>query len=172
MNHVNKKAVLIALVAFLFALGGFLYFLSGNKPATGAITEIEGTPLSNILGRELLMTLTKLRSTSLDASVFLEPVFVSLHDFSVKIPSQPVGRRNPFAAFPGLAGAASTPSSVQSAGASSPARTAPPTSTGSSVKKSTGQTSGTVRLPSTPPSSAPSSEEDFDDFGDSGFDLD
>ena len=49
------------------------------------------------VGRSTLETLLKLRSLSLDDSLFEDKVFKSLIDFSVELQEQPMGRNNPFA---------------------------------------------------------------------------
>lgn len=86
------------LVAFLLIAGGFAYYLLTDNPEdTVVITRVDASPLEATLGRTLLSTLVRLKSTTIDMSVFSDPVFTSLHDFGVIIASQPVGRRNPFA---------------------------------------------------------------------------
>jgi hypothetical protein len=44
-----------------------------------------------------------MKSTKLDSAFFTDPVFLSLKDSSVEIVKEPVGRKNPFAPFPGTA---------------------------------------------------------------------
>jgi hypothetical protein len=51
------------------------------------------------ISRDLIVTLSNLNTIRLDDSIFTDPVFLSLSDFGVQIPLQPVGRRNPFAPF-------------------------------------------------------------------------
>lgn len=46
--------------------------------------------------QELLATLANLRKIELNKSIFTDPVFISLNDFGVVIPKEPLGRRNPF----------------------------------------------------------------------------
>ena len=52
-------------------------------------------------GPDLLSTLSNLKAVTLDPSLFSDPVFVSLVDFGVTIPPEPVGRSNPFAPLSG-----------------------------------------------------------------------
>ena len=79
-ERMNKKTLLI-IGAALLAVGALLFFLFG--------------------GREAASSDGRLRATELNTSLFADPLFVGLRDFGVAIAPQPVGRRNPFEAFPG-----------------------------------------------------------------------
>jgi hypothetical protein len=87
----NKVAIgggiALALVVYIY----FSYFSGGSSASLTASDS--GTPLSS----NILITLQSVNSIKLDNSIFTDPVFVSLSDFGVSIPSQNVGRRNPFA---------------------------------------------------------------------------
>lgn len=105
-EHINKKVVMGGGAVFFLLLILLLYLFSGRTTANQAVTRIDASPLEGTLGGELLTTLARLKSTKLDTSIFSDPVFVSLRDFGVEIAPQPVGRRNPFAAFDQKAGTA------------------------------------------------------------------
>ncbi len=100
-EHIDKRMVIGFVTVLVVLAGGFFYWLSGDSGSagTGAITVFPTSPLDATLGRDLLVALATLKSTKLDTSIFTDPVFVSLKDFSVDISAQPVGRRNPFATF-------------------------------------------------------------------------
>ena len=99
----------------IFAAVVLLYwlFFSGDPSPTqnsvydptagGLVSEFSVGPSDAIIGYELLATLSRLQSISLDPGLFSDPVFVSLRDKSKPIGSQPLGkslgRRNPFADF-------------------------------------------------------------------------
>ena len=104
-DHINKQAALGALVVVLFLAGFFFYYLGGTNSSVAGVNEIDNTGLDAALGKELLSALARLRSTKFDMSIFTDPVFAGLTDFGVEIAPQPVGRRNPFAIFPGSAAA-------------------------------------------------------------------
>ncbi len=90
----NKMLTLGGVVVILAA---FLYFMfSSDSPEEGAVVAQEE---NNNVSRELVITLSNLNTIRLDASIFDDPVFLSLSDFGVQIPLQNVGRRNPFAPF-------------------------------------------------------------------------
>jgi hypothetical protein len=81
--------------------GAFFYWLSDSavEEETSPITELPAPSPDATIGRNLLVALAKLKSTTLDTNIFDDPVFMSLKDFGVEIAPQPVGRRNPFAEF-------------------------------------------------------------------------
>lgn len=106
LAHVNRKVLIGAGVAAAVIVAGAIYYALTDRPeADGALTALEDSTLDGTIGRDLLLTLSRLRSTKLDVSIFEDPVFSSLKDFGVEIAPQPVGRRNPFAVF----GAAKAP---------------------------------------------------------------
>lgn len=104
MKGVTSKKVSLF---FLIALGIFgVYFFifrreAPKEPMEGdeLISVTAPAPADAILGRELLTALGQLRDIKIDTSIFDDPVFQILSDFSVEIADQPVGRRNPFSPF-------------------------------------------------------------------------
>jgi hypothetical protein len=132
-EHIEKRAVAGGLIALAIIAAAGWYFLRDSSEETNApLTELPGTTLDAVLGRDLLVALSRLKETQLDVGFFEDPVFLSLRDFGVTIAPQPVGRRNPFAAF-------TAPSPTSRA---QQARQAPP--------------GGVIsRPPSSPPSSLP-----------------
>ena len=91
----NKKIFGIGVLLVLAALVYYVWSSAGG--ATASLTESgsETSPIS----QEILSTLNSLHTIKLDAnkSIFTDPVLVSLTDYSVALPPQPSGRRNPFA---------------------------------------------------------------------------
>ena len=108
----NKTLIIGALVALLVVYGIWMYSGSGT---TQAPLTAEPTS-SSAAGADLLIALTNLQAVKLDSSIFLDPVFRSLSDFGVDIPSQPVGRSNPFSPLVGTSavGALSLPQTITS----------------------------------------------------------
>ncbi len=97
-EHLSKKTLLIIGIALLALAAAFFYSFADN-PGDKALTSVGASALDGVLGRELLMTLATLKSTALDTAIFDDPIFQGLRDAGVEIAPQPVGRRNPFAAF-------------------------------------------------------------------------
>lgn len=96
----------MVLLGGVFAVGGlvwiyFVFFSGGSSEELLSQGEV-ASPVS----QELLVTLSNLRTIKLDETVFEDPVFMSLSDFGVTIPPEPVGRRNPFAPVGASAGSA------------------------------------------------------------------
>ncbi len=102
MERINKRVVLIVGGMFIAATA-LLFFLFGGRGAASSdgLSSVGDSPLGDTLGRDLLTLLARLRATELDTSLFADPLFAGLRDFGVAIAPQPVGRRNPFEAFPG-----------------------------------------------------------------------
>ena len=60
-------------------------------------TTLVTTTANNAPGQDLVETLLALRAVKLDGTIFTEPAFTGLTDFSTPIIPEPVGRPNPFA---------------------------------------------------------------------------
>jgi len=107
-NQSNNKNVLLAGVIIVLLVGAYFVFFKSEEP-TGddALLETSGPLLGGVpvpgsemggvaAGADLLPFLLQLNSLKLDGSLFKDPVFLSLEDYTVIIPEQPVGRPNPF----------------------------------------------------------------------------
>jgi hypothetical protein len=106
----NNKFALIGIV--LLVAGVFWFSLSGGDESSSLlVTDVvsDGGP-----DAELVATLLTLRAVKLDGTIFSDPAFLSLKDFSTSIKAEPVGRPNPFARI-GVVGApaAATPGDTQ-----------------------------------------------------------
>ena len=65
--------------------------------STSPLTETNTDPVEAILGKNLLLTLEKMKAVKLDTKFLDDSVYKSLVDLSVEVPSLPAGRRDPFA---------------------------------------------------------------------------
>lgn len=92
-----KENKLMAGIVALALAGSVAYFGFFAKSDSGALLSSQATPETTAVSRELLSTLSDLKRLKLDNSLFTDPAFLSLVDFRVDIPLQPVGRDNPFA---------------------------------------------------------------------------
>lgn len=98
MNFILRYKYIIIVVAILVA-GAAWWGLSGaGSPTSSSLLTTEGanTGLSPA-DQNLVATLLQLRAVKLDGTIFTEPAFRSLQDFSTQIIPEPVGRSNPFA---------------------------------------------------------------------------
>lgn len=94
----NNKIILLVLVVIV-AFAGYNYVFKKKPVSDNSVLAVDtpgGENEEDMIGRELLITLSKLKSLTLDDSFFKDPVFISLNDFSSPIVRQEVGRSNPF----------------------------------------------------------------------------
>ena len=89
----NKTTLMAALLGALL-IGGYYVFWGGSSEPSLVQTQVESASLE---GQQLLAILGDLHALTLDDAIFKDPVFVSLNDYGVVIPVQPLGRSNPFA---------------------------------------------------------------------------
>lgn len=103
----ERKNQLIILGGVVVLLIGLFVFMRSPEEDLGTPTEFLGDnplffesnidPVSQILGRDILNLVAKMKQVNLDTSFFSDPAFQSLQDFTVEIKTQPIGRRDPFA---------------------------------------------------------------------------
>lgn len=106
---IQHKLILILVVVVVLGGAGYAV-MGGGAPETATLTT--SVPVS---GPEagLVETLLALRAVKLEGTIFTEPAFLQLQDYSTQIVPEPVGRANPFA--PLGKGAAPTASSTKGA---------------------------------------------------------
>jgi hypothetical protein len=91
----ENKGLAAIVILVVLGVGGYFAYRSSSSDAllSSSSTATETSQVS----RELLLTISDLKTITLDNSIFTDEAFVSLVDFRVDIPLQPVGRDNPFA---------------------------------------------------------------------------
>jgi hypothetical protein len=97
MDLHSKKVQSLIMAFLLVALGGWFVLRGGNSISLSNLTEVSSDPIEKIIGRELLVSLEKMKGVNLDVSFVNDPVYQSLYDMTVEIPELPAGRRDPFA---------------------------------------------------------------------------
>ena len=101
----SKSTISILVIVALAGLGYFWW--SGNStPASSSITSSDSQAA---VGVQVLNLLNQIQSLSIDTSLFTDPAYKTLVDYSVMIPPVPVGRSNPFAPIPGFSTVSTTP---------------------------------------------------------------
>lgn len=100
MNH-NTKTISFSIVILLLATYAHT-FLPETKAQEEALVSPEVVSagsgvVSTQAGGEMLALLASMRTIRLDESLFSDPKFQSLQDFSVSLNPEPKGRPNPFA---------------------------------------------------------------------------
>jgi len=88
MKTHKLTAALIILTGVVVGSG---LFYGGGSFAEEALTVTSGAT-----GGDLLGILSDLQQIKLDGTIFTDPVFQNLTDFSVEIPPEPISRPNPF----------------------------------------------------------------------------
>ena len=123
MSSTIKNILIFVAIAAVLILAYFFFFKpsspTANLTSTSASSTASssGTPASQTpaVGSDFLTILLNLKNMKLDDSIFSDPAFLSLHDSSVLLISDPTqeGRPNPFAPI-----GSDTSSSVSSSSAS------------------------------------------------------
>ena len=90
----QNKIILIVLVIIII---GFAWFGLADRQPTTSVLSSESRGDASVAEQEILRLLLDMRSIKLDSSIFENPAFGSLRDFSREIVPEPVGRTNPFA---------------------------------------------------------------------------
>ena len=103
----------IVIVILVFTLVYF-YMSGGSSSALDNSGTLSAGSAYGSVGSSELSLLNQVRSLKIDTALFKDPVFLSLQDYSVAIPTENVGRPNPFAPLPGES---VKPSTSQAAGA-------------------------------------------------------
>ena len=100
-----KSWIIIAIVLIVAVVAYFIY--SGSSTA-GSSTIQANTDATGQLGQQVLSLLNQVNSLQMNTALFTSQAYTSLKDFSVTIPTQNIGRANPFAPLPGFAQYASS----------------------------------------------------------------
>ncbi|MES2087842.1 MAG: hypothetical protein V4467_02505 [Patescibacteria group bacterium] len=128
----HKKLFLFGGIFLVLVILYWLFFSGGGdtapnvptSPTGGLVTEVAESSSDQIVGRELLNLLAEIQTISLDFSIFENPVFSSLQDWSKPIEPQPLGqtlgRKNPFSDFSSDASVAGARAAQQVAPANAP----------------------------------------------------
>ncbi len=98
-THSSRKTTIIAVVVILIAIIAYFYY-NGSSSSTGALLLVSQEGGQSIGSSELAL-LNQIQSLKIDTSLFQSPVYKSLLDHTVPIPTEQVGRPNPFVPYPG-----------------------------------------------------------------------
>lgn len=97
------KSIIIIVVIVAIALVAYFYYQGTKTPDTagGLLTTSANPGVQSGIGQQVLGLLSQIQTLRIDSSLFKDPGFQTLRDFSVIIPPENVGRANPFAPLPG-----------------------------------------------------------------------
>ena len=94
-NSPMRKIIMIAILAIL--VFSALYFFVFNKKAPITVLDQFGNPVeAQVVGQDLVDLLNQIQAVTLDESLFRNPAFIHLTDYSIVLPEEPRGRQNPF----------------------------------------------------------------------------
>lgn len=96
MNFFKQhKNIILGLIAVVLLFVGYVVLFGGEDD--GAALTSESPSGESAVGSDLLTLLLELNSLELNATIFENPLFQQLQDFSQELVPEPVGRNNPFA---------------------------------------------------------------------------
>ncbi len=101
INFILGHKIIVVIISLLVAAFVWIGLSSSGGSASGSLLTTE-VVANNGPDADLVATLLALRAVRLDASLFTDPAFVSLRDYSTEIIPEPIGRPNPFAPLPGI----------------------------------------------------------------------
>lgn len=111
MQGMRKNSTMFLALIFVGLLLYWYFFIhkSDSGPVVTSSQELPGTQSS-----ELLNALGNLQNINFDGTIFADPVFLSLTDFSIQLTPQPKGRPNPFAPLSFSGSGSSLPAGISS----------------------------------------------------------
>jgi hypothetical protein len=98
----SKKTIIIGVIVIAVTFLAWYFYQKGRSPAVGT-SGLVATPGAiagvdqSAVGAGVLSVLNSVSSIHIDSSFFSSPAYQSLVDYSIAVPSAPVGRPNPFA---------------------------------------------------------------------------
>jgi hypothetical protein len=97
----NKNLLIGGGVVIALVLTFFVFFGSQESNVQGELmVDLNfSDPVEEILGRQVIVSLNQIKGIKIDTDFFKDSAFQSLQDFTVIIPKQNTGRRDPFAAI-------------------------------------------------------------------------
>lgn len=101
MNTPKTSKTPYIVIAIIVVVTTVIYFYwNGTKtPASLTLEGVSGA--DQAVGAKVLNLLNEIKSLKIDNSFFNDVSYKTLRDYSVQIPTLPVGRANPFSLLPG-----------------------------------------------------------------------
>jgi hypothetical protein len=108
----HSKSTLIV-VAIVIILGVVYFYYNGTQSSSSAGLVTSSADQS--IGSAELSLLSQIQSLKIDPSLFQDPVWNQLQDYTRAVPTEPVGRPNPFEPYDGEDASSSSAGSASSA---------------------------------------------------------
>jgi hypothetical protein len=112
-NFFSSKSTIVVIVIVVILAAIYFYYNGSSAPSSS--TGLVASQSDQTIGTAELSLLGQVESLKVDPSLFQDPAYTGLQDYTRDVPSEPVGRPNPFEPYPGEVLAA------PAAGAASPA---------------------------------------------------
>ena len=101
----NQKTSLkswLILIVVLGAITTAYFYFEGSLPvSTSSIVKSSADDQGALVGAQVFGLLNQVKGLKIDTRIFTDPVYATLRDYSVDIPTLNVGRNNPFEPFAG-----------------------------------------------------------------------
>lgn len=98
----SKKSWIITIIVIIAAVIAYFY-VEGGKPLPGTSSlSVVDNPEVNQESTKVFNLLNQIKGLRIDPTLFQDPGYKTLRDYSVPIPQDDVGRSNPFAPIPGF----------------------------------------------------------------------
>jgi hypothetical protein len=95
-----KKSTIIVIVVLVVAAAAYFYLEGSPSSSSSSSLDQQQTDMGT-LGTQVLSLLNQTRSLKIDTTLFSDPGYKTLQDYTVDVPQVGVGRANPFAPLPG-----------------------------------------------------------------------
>lgn len=107
-SEIKNIVVFVAILAGLYF--GYTYFFPESAPLT-TTSSPSGGPAS--VGGDVLPILLELKKISLNQTIFTDPIFQNLNNYSTELGHEDAGRPDPFAPVGGAADAGTSTVSIK-----------------------------------------------------------
>jgi hypothetical protein len=101
MNNQKKSKKNMFIIIGMLAVAGIAYFYYSGSNSQTASSFNQTTDEGQQAGAMVLNLLNQIQSLKIDNSLFKDPAYLTLQDYTVQIPEIPIGRTNPFAPLSG-----------------------------------------------------------------------
>jgi len=101
MKNILRSKTAIAVIVVIILIVGYFYWKGSSPAGSGSLLQAQSGTQG--IGSAELDLLDQVQSLKIDASLFQDPAYKTLQDYSVAIPTENVGRPNPFAPYAGEA---------------------------------------------------------------------
>jgi hypothetical protein len=100
----SKNTIIVSIILIVTVVLVYFYFEGSTTPFGGSLLQSQA---GGSVGSAELTLLGQIQSLKIDVSLFTDPSYETLQDYSVAIPTENVGRPNPFAPLLNLSSAGS-----------------------------------------------------------------